>query len=678
MTQCRSGISLITQGILMQKLKLFVRLSLVLSGLILGLCEESFAQSSEPTLTDLEEQTFKQAVALAEPSIVRIQTVGGLDRVGRILTSTGPTTGLVVSADGYIISSAFNFISKPASVLVEFADGRRFPAEEVATDRSRMLTLLKIDADNLKPAVPAPTDSMAVGQWAIAVGRTYDPEVPNVSVGIVSALERIWGKAIQTDAKVSPVNYGGPLVDISGKVMGVLVPLSVSRTEATAGVEWYDSGIGFAIPLEDVYTVIERLKKGDDLYPGLMGVSFKRNDLVEGELEIEMVRPDSPAYRAGMRRGDILISVNGKTLNRVGHLRYALGTQYAGDTIPVVFRKQDEEINAEITLVDKLIPYEAGFLGILPARPSAEEKAAGVAVRYVYDESPAASAGLKKDDRIVKFQGTDVIDSDQMWELISSERPDSEVTLTILRGNAEQTLTLTLGSIIDEIPVELVDSFIPPLDEADIDKDLPKGFVTVPMEAHNHEYWAYIPEDYNPNYEYGLVVWIHPGGDTMEASIAQDWQRFCERRGLIMIGPKAAKISAWNLNEAEFVKDAVEDIQSRYNIDASRVALHSYEKSGTFAYHLAFKYREIFRAVAVVAEPLRSPPPDNDPEYRLQFMLICGDQDPVHKQVEQTAKGLQTRKFPVTFQSLAGRDHSYPPLSTLEEISIWLDTLDRL
>jgi serine protease Do len=642
--------------------------------------ENSFAQSSEPTLTDLEEQAFKQAVALAEPSIVRIQTVGGLDRIGRILTSTGPTTGLVVSEDGYIISSAFNFISKPASVLVEFADGRRFPAEEVATDRSRMLTLLKIDAEKLKPAVPAKTEDLKVGQWGIAVGRTYDPEVPNVSVGIVSALDRIWGKAIQTDAKVSPMNYGGPLVDISGKVIGILVPLSVRGTEATAGVEWYDSGIGFAVPLEDVYQIMERLKQGEDLYPGLMGVSFKRNDLVEGELKIDMVRPDSPAYRAGMRRGDVLVSVNGRKLNRVGHLRYALGTQYAGDTIPVVFRKEDkqDQIETEITLVDKLIPYEAGFLGILPARPSSAEKQKGVVVRYVYDESPAAAAGLKKDDRIVKFQGTEVTDADQMWELISAERPDSEVSVTVARGDAEQSMTAKLGTITDEIPFELLDSFIPPPDEKDIDQDLPKGFVTVPMEAHNHEYWAYIPEDYNPNYEYGLIVWIHPGGDTMEASIAQDWQRFCEQRGLIMIGPKAARLGGWNPYEAEFVKDAVEDIQSRYNIDASRIALHSYEKSGTFAYHLAFKYRDVFRAVAVVAEPLRRPPPDNDPEYRLQFLLVCGDEDPIHDQVEATSKGLKARKFPVTYLSLAGRDHSYPPQTTLEEISIWFDTLDRL
>ncbi|MBD3673761.1 MAG: PDZ domain-containing protein [Planctomycetaceae bacterium] len=635
------------------------------------------AQES-PSLTELEEQAFKQAVAFAEPSIVRIQTVGGLDRVGQILTSTGPTSGLVVSEDGYIISSAFNFISKPASVLVELADGRRFPAIEVATDRSRMLTLLKIEAENLKPAIPVPKDELAVGQWAIAAGRTYSAQVPNVSIGIVSALNRIWGKAIQTDAKVSPVNYGGPLLNIEGKVMGVLVPLSASATTETAGVEWYDSGIGFAIPLEDVYAILDRLKEGEDLHPGLMGVTFRRNDLTEGELEIDMVRPDSPAYRAGMRRGDILLSVDEMPLSRVGHLRYALGTHYAGETIPATFRKGEEVIETTMTLVETLIPYESGFLGILPTREPIDAPRTGVTVRYVYTESAADQAGLKKDDRIVEFQGEPVKEYADLWTLISRERPENEVSVTFERGNLKETVKLTLTTTTEEIPVELLDEFIPPPEEGDVDKDLPTGFVTVPMEAHNHEYWAYIPNDYNPSYQYGLVVWIHPGGDTMEASIAQDWQQLCERRGLIMIGPKAAKIGAWNLNEAEFIKDAVLDIKSRYRIDDRRIAIHGYGSGGAFAAHLAFKYRDTFRAAAIAGAPIPSRPPENDPEYRLQLLFSCGDEDPEFEKVDASVKILKRLKFPVVFQVLKGRGHTYPTPARLEEISIWLDSLDRL
>jgi serine protease Do len=216
------------------------------------------APSADAGLEGLEEQAFREAAALVAPSVVRVQTVGGLDRVGQVLTGTGPTTGVVISSDGFIVSSAFNFASKPSSILIQLADGRRLPATLVATDRARMLTLLKVESDGLTPAPVAGDSPVRVGQWAIALGRTYEVEQPSVSVGIVSALNRIWGKAIQTDAKVSPVNYGGPLVDIEGRTLGVLVPLSVGENEETAGVEWYDSGIGFAVPMKDVLAAAER------------------------------------------------------------------------------------------------------------------------------------------------------------------------------------------------------------------------------------------------------------------------------------------------------------------------------------------------------------------------------------------------------------------------------------
>jgi serine protease Do len=173
--------------------------------------------ASAQELADLEEQSMRAAVARVAPSVVRIETIGGLEVVGDVLLGEGPTTGLVVASDGYIISSAFNFVRQPTSILVVLPGGRRIPAQIVSRDQSRMLVLLKIVAPEPLP-VPeaAPLDKVTVGQWAIAVGRALNAEQPNVSVGIVSAKQRIFGKAIQTDAKISPSNYGGPLVDLQG------------------------------------------------------------------------------------------------------------------------------------------------------------------------------------------------------------------------------------------------------------------------------------------------------------------------------------------------------------------------------------------------------------------------------------------------------------------------------
>src|SRR5579863_637859 len=93
------------------------------------------AEESRIAIEAKEELAVKQAAALVAPSVVRIETVGGLDRIGQVLTSTGPTTGIVVSSDGYVISSSFNFAARPASILVTLPDGRRVAATQVASDK---------------------------------------------------------------------------------------------------------------------------------------------------------------------------------------------------------------------------------------------------------------------------------------------------------------------------------------------------------------------------------------------------------------------------------------------------------------------------------------------------------------------------------------------------------------
>ncbi|MBT6156570.1 MAG: PDZ domain-containing protein [Planctomycetaceae bacterium] len=643
----------------------------------------------------LEEQAFKQAAALAAESVVRVQTIGGIDRVGQVLTGTGPTTGVIVSADGYIISSAFNFASKPASVLVQLPDGRRFSAETVATDRLKMLTLLKIDAKGLIPAVAAKKDSVKVGQWAVAMGRTFSLEYPSISVGIVSALNRIWGKAVQTDAKISPVNYGGPLVNIEGKTLGILVPLSTRGSGETAGVEWYDSGIGFAIPMQDVYTTLDRLKAGKDLQPGLMGINFRGRDLLGGKPILDRVRTESPADKVGFKSGDLIVTVNGKPVHRQAEVKQVLGSLYSDDTVTIAIKRDDKTIEKELTLVAELVAYESGFLGILPGRGPVGPATAGVEVRHIFPGSPAAMAGLKTRDRIMRFGETDITDAQSLLSLVSRLRPEEKTSLVFVRDDKEQTVQLELASIPDDVPAELTSSFIPVAKEDDAkddkkpaDKDDntdadeeegPKtGRFNVKMPNGEHSCWAYVPADYNPQYEYAVMVWIHPGGDTMEATVFKQWQAICDRRGIIILGPKAQQVSGFTPNEAEFVKDALEQMTEKYSIDTNRVFLHTYSNGGKFAYQLAFKYREQFHGVAAAAAPLRTRPPENDPDYRMQFHLLCGDKDSLFRNMQQTVGGLKRLKYPVNFTTMKGRAHKYPAEEETEEIGRWADCLDRI
>jgi len=634
--------------------------------------------AADPSIESKEEQAIKQAAALVAPSLVRIETVGGLDRVGQVLTVTGPTTGVIVSADGYIISSAFNFAARPASILVTLPDGRRLPAMQVATDKVKMLTLIKIDAADLPVPQPAPAESFRVGQWSIALGKTLD-DPPSVSVGIVSALNRIWGKAIQTDAKISPVNYGGALVDLEGRVLGVLVPLSPQASGEVVGVEWYDSGIGFAIPMVDVNASLERLKSGHDLVAGLMGITIKGQDIYEGQPVIDRVRYGSPAFKAGLKEGDSIIELDGHVVKRQAQIRHAMGNKYAGETIGIKIKRGDEELVREVTLIDKLVPYESAFLGILPQRDGVgKPRDAGVGVRFVVPDSPAALAGLDRGQRIIRFNDAEITSAAALLDPVSRLRPDERATLTIVDGEATKEIELTLGSLPPTVPLDLRPSPIVPRDKELVDKDLKTGHFTDKMPAHEHDYWAYVPEDYNPEFKYGLVVWLHPAGDTMEATMLKAWQTLCDERGLILLGPKAGQIAGWIPDEIEFVKDTVEMFLEKYSIDRSRVALHGYASGGSFAYMTALKHRQLFKGVSTVAAPLLIPPPDNEPDFRMQFHLLCGDGDPAYRGVVLTAKGLAELKYPVVQTTIEGAGHKYPTGEAITEIAIWIDSLDRI
>ena len=642
----------------------------------LVLCGIADTHAADLKLSLLEEKAFKEAAARVDPSIVQIQTVGGLDRVGQVLTGTAPTTGVVVSEDGYIISSAFNFASKPASVLVRLADGRQFSAELVATDRLRMVTLLKIGVKDLTVPIAAPKTSFQVGQWSIAMGRTYDIKIPSVGIGIVSALDRIWGKAIQTDAKVSPINYGGPLVDIEGRVMGVLVPMSPRGTSELAGIEWYDGGIGFAIPLVDITATLDRLKAGVELKPGLMGVDLEGRDIYADKPVVSRVRAESPAEQAGLKKGDLFVEIEGKKVVNQSQIKQVLGAKYAGDSVKVAVSRDGKTISAELKLVDKLVAFESGFLGILPDRLAGSDAKGGVVVRYVYAKSPAEIAGLKIGDRVTKFNDVAGLDIDKLTDVVSRVDPGNPASLTFERAGVESTVKVTLASIPDSVPATLSTVALLPGEKKD---DGPRvGRFSGKIQGHDNEFWAYVPEDYNPNHEYGLMVWLHPNSDTMEATIIKNWRPICDLRGLIVLAPKAEKLGGWTLSESQAITDSIKKFQEDYSIDDRRVFLHAYSSGGTLAYHTAFKERELIRGLAVVSSALRTRPPDNTPLYRMQILINCGDKDDAFRRVQTTASGLKRLKYPVTNMIGKGRAHKYAPANELGEIARWVDALDRI
>lgn len=308
--------------------------------------------SSPPGLSD--EQVLAAATRLVvercRGAVVTIDTLGDLEEgfrapqnegeaQGGVLAKKGfkqaygPSSGVVISADGYILTSQFTLQRKPRHIFVTLDDGRQFVAKLVGGDESRGLALLKVDVAEPLPVLEIrPKAEIEAGQFSIAIGRGYGAEGPNVSFGIVSARDRVSGKAIQSSALISPANYGGALVGIDGRLLGIIVPISASGM--MAGVDLYDSGIGFAVPASDVVSLLARMKQGEELKPGMLGVKVNRKR-TEGGVEIESVERRSPADKAGLKAGDLIISIDGAEVKTYFELFYAIGARVAGDEVVV-------------------------------------------------------------------------------------------------------------------------------------------------------------------------------------------------------------------------------------------------------------------------------------------------------------------------------------------------------
>lgn len=320
----------------------------------------SFGQEPALSLTRgtlLAPKAFRAAAAKVQPSLVRIEGFGGIaagvDGGGYQAPGEGPTTGLVISSDGYIVTSTFNFLRKPPIITVVDASGRRHVAKLLGRDETRRICLLKVDGVS-DWAVPelASHDELKVGQWVVATGIGFGAGQPALSAGIISATSRISARAVQTDANLSPANYGGPLIDLDGRVVGVCVPLSPQGNSDAAGAEWYDSGIGFAVPLAGLDSVLAALKEGKTLQPGFLGVQTQPGGDPPTGAVVKQVVPDSPAAKAGIAIEDRIVSVGGVEVQDVTHLRTVIGRFLAGDKVEVVVQRGEEKktLGAELAV----------------------------------------------------------------------------------------------------------------------------------------------------------------------------------------------------------------------------------------------------------------------------------------------------------------------------------------
>ncbi|MBX9677856.1 MAG: PDZ domain-containing protein [Gemmataceae bacterium] len=691
-----------------------MRLMLLTAG-----CLAFAARASAQDLNEEVEKAVKAAAKKASPSVVQIVTQGGADMVvttakgPAFRKAMGPTTGVVVSADGYIISSAFNFINNPTSILVALP-GRDEPvvAKKVADDTSRMLTLLKVEAANLPVPAFVPKKEIREGQWSIALGRTLDTKrdnPPSVSLGVISALNRIWGKAVQTDAKVSPVNYGGPIVDIVGRFQGILIPASPNGEEVTAGFEWYDSGIGFAIPMEDVMAIVPRLKEGKELRKGQFGVSLKQAEQFSGQPEVTGVAKNSTAEKAGLKAGDQIVEIDGKAIVSMAQLKHALGAKYEGEKIAIKYKRGDKVVPLEgLVLTSAVAGTGIPFLGVLPMR---DDPKLGFEIRYVFPKSPAEKAGLKVGDRIMKFGvGEPLIPFTgekpgrlQFIDFLNGTAPGSEIKLEVKRkeGDKVEKIAITLDSLPGtltseewklpaEIPeksslekaLEPLETANPNIKPAKVDKQEKKvetGLLKRTTGDGEHKYWIFVHEKYDPNVSHGLVVWLHPPGKNKEAdfdSLAAAWEEYCTKHNLILVCPASENEDGWIPSEADFVIESIQETIKGHTIDRARIVTHGMGVGGQMALHLAFSNRDLLRGAATVGAALNTVK-DATPTPRSAFWLAGGELDPLVKGIAETRNKLAEKKHSALFRNIPNRGREYLEDAQIAELARWIDMLDK-
>jgi serine protease Do len=684
--------------------------------------------AEEPaSLVAREEAALRAAAERVGESVVQIRTIGGLDTVGRTLLANGPTTGLVISPDGYIVSSAFNFVQQPASILVTFASGKQSPAELVATDHSRMLVLLKAaGVDDLAVPEIAPANEIRVGQWAVAVGRTFRSDRTNVSVGIISALGRMFGKVVQTDADVSVANYGGPLVDIRGRVLGVIVPMAPQATSEVAGVEWYDSGIGFAVPLASISERLEQMKKGDDQHSGILGIGLTPKNPHVASAKLATVRPDSPAGKAGLKKGDRIVEIDGKPIHTQTDLRFALGTRYGGDKIIVVFERGSERIDRELALVGELPAFRHAFLGILPLRATGaapakdgdpekkkgdkgdgeesvkehedgaendgEEEAvsgeSGIEVRMVYAGSPAEKAGVQAGDQIVRINESPIESIDAAIAELNNAAPGSEVALRLVRDGKPMGMTLMATRLPTSVPSQLPPSYSTSIVDADLvaaseatDKptDGSQGeTIELKLPEFPQKCHIYLPATRKQGPALGLLLWLQAPGKTTADDLIRDWRSICDRDGLILAFPIPAEADRWDRTELEYLGRLLERILSQHKIDPHRVVVYGEEGGGAMAWLMAASGREVVRGVATSAAalPRQLKVPPNEPMLRLAVFAAVPRTGDTSVQIAQGLQKLAEAGYPVT--TITNGDAG-GQLSTdeREEFARWIDTLDQ-
>jgi serine protease Do len=414
--------------------------------------------------------TFSGIAKAAKPSVVnifstrvvRVQGTGdpnedffrqffgqGLPQRSQRQQSLG--SGFIVSEDGYIVTNA-HVVAQADQIRVKLSNREEYDAQLIGSDQKTDVALIKIKPKaNLQPVKLGDSEALEVGDWVVAIGNPFGLAA-TVTAGIVSAKDRVIGAGpydefIQTDASINPGNSGGPLFNLDGSVVGINSAI-YSRSGGSVG-------IGFAIPINLARQIIDELRTKGRVARGWLGITIQEMnseiaksfglDTPRGALVAE-VEPGSPAAKASLQRGDIILQFNEITIEDGHQLPARIAETGVGRSVELTLLHEGSQRHVSVTIEEqpgsnpKRNPPNGGSWGLtlMDLTPEVMRRfgiprgVRGAAVREVHQGGPAEAAGLQPGDVIRQVNRQDVTTARGAQQLF--DRSGDKVMLLLQRG----------------------------------------------------------------------------------------------------------------------------------------------------------------------------------------------------------------------------------------------------
>lgn len=483
----------------MNSLLITLRRLFFISFSLIAICDkvhsETFLKDGAPSIDHIVSDMgaglpqFSQLIKELSPAVVNV-SVDGEDQVASEATQpenpfmkrepNQPVralgSGFIVSEDGYIITNN-HVIEKAEKVIVRLLDDKtEYSADLIGRDPKTDLALIKIKSDKkLKTVFLGDSDILEVGDWVLAIGNQFQLG-QTVTAGIVSAKSRRipakmsgpYDAFIQTDASINPGSSGGPLFNTKGQVIGVNTAIFSPGRMPFGGGTGFNIGIGFAIPINLVKSIVTQLKEKGKVTRGLLGVIIQRVDSdvaqilglksPDGAL-VSDIMPESPASKAGFKRKDVILSYQGSQVRDHEDLPLLVANTLIGATVSVEVFREGKIVNISATIEElkDRSPHKdsekikSNQIGVAVqevtediARSLSMESPKGVIVSSVLPNSPAEKAGIERGDVIEEIAGEPVINIEQFNKIVDGLAKDKPILVLVHRLEGTRFLTLKL------------------------------------------------------------------------------------------------------------------------------------------------------------------------------------------------------------------------------------------